>query len=262
MSISRLFSGSVVFTSLLFSAVSSANAVTLVDSTSDRAGFSFPNGDVSKSSYDGAAFNAFSPFAAFTTPELLKVNAFTGQALGSQLDFTILSQSAAFDGTSVGYSDKFGVIGDDDQFVSILDAAGGVGTKGSILQGSSESLKFALNSPEGLFTSNDASNPDGAAHILAMKVNKSGEFEIDPTSLRGTPPIKFNFLEGDLVLFIEDMRASGNLTSFLVPASGDFDYNDMVVVVRQTQVPEPATMTLLGIGLLGAAARRKSRATA
>jgi len=239
-------------------AVSNANAVSLEGATSDRGIYSFPQGDPKASSYDGPNFDSFAAFSSFVSPELLKVNSFTGQPAGSHLDFTLLSEAAAFDGTTSGYANKFGVLDDKGDFSSLIDTqSGNPGSTASLLQGKDQSLTFALQSPEGLFSSIDANNSDGAAHMLAMRVDKAGEFEIAPTSLRGTAPIKFNFLEGDIILFIEDMRVSGNLTSFLVPESSDFDYNDMVLVVRQSEVPEPATLVLLGMAGLGAAARRR-----
>jgi hypothetical protein len=249
---------------VLLCGVQQASAVPLSDATEVRSGFNFPNGAVNGSSYDGPGFDAFSSFASFTSPDLLKVNSFTGQPAGSQLEFTLLSEAAAFDGTTTGYANRFGVINSQGDFTSVIDtAAASAGATGTLGQGAGESFKFALQSPEGLFTTEDSQNVDGAAHILAMKVNKSGDFTVDPTSLHGTSPLTFSFLEGDLILFIEDMKAIGNLTSFLVPESGDFDYNDMVVVVRQSsQVPEPATCLLLGSALLGAAGSRKRKVTA
>ena len=238
--------------------VTTANAVTLEGASSDRGIFAFPQGDVKASSYDGPNFDSFAAFSSFVSPELLKINSFTGQPQGSHLDVTLLSEAAAFDGTTAGYANKFGVLDEKGDFSSLIDTqSNNPGATASLLQGKDQSLTFALQSPEGLFSSVDVNNSDGAAHMLAMRVDKAGEYEIAPTSLRGTAPIKFNFLEGDIILFIEDMRVSGNLTSFLVPESSDFDYNDMVFVVRQSEVPEPATLVLLGMAGLGAAARRK-----
>lgn len=256
---------SLVALAVQFLSVSSAHAVSLLDATSQRLGFNFPKGDVSLSSYDGPAFDAFFPFASFVAPEVLKISEFTGQALGSQLDFTLLSESAAFDGTTNGFANKIGVVDSVGNFSTVIDSAGkGPGATGSIFQGVDQTLKLALTSPEGVFTTIDTSNVDGAAHILAMKVEKAGQYQINPTTLRDTPPLSFNFLEGDIILFIEDMLISGNLTSFLVPESSDFDYNDMVVVVRQTQtqVPEPSSLLLLSLAGLGAKRLRRRRQAA
>ncbi len=236
----------------------SAKAVPLDEATSVRSSFEFPLGDVDKSSYDGSGFNAFKPFSSIVGSDLLSVSSFTGQEFGSHLDFFLLSESAYFDGLGdPNISNKFGVLDSQGNFSTVIDSStANPGAVGSLDQGEAQEFTFALNSPEGLFSAIDADNPDDKAHILAMEVTKAGTVFVDPTSLRGSPPIAFDLQVGDIILFIEDMLASGNERFLGVPFDSDFDYNDFVVVVRQSQVPEPSTMLLFGSAIVGLLHRR------
>ncbi|MCB0322793.1 MAG: PEP-CTERM sorting domain-containing protein [Bdellovibrionales bacterium] len=258
----RSFRASLAFgVGLLFIGLSSAEAVTMTNAGSARAGFSFPLGDVSKSSYDGPAFDAFKPFAGFTGSEILQLNSFTSHEQGSMLEVFLLSESAYFDGRDPNFANNFGVLDEAGNFISILDSASAKpGDSGSILQGSNDAFTFALKSPEALFSADDKDNKDGMAHLVAQRVEKDGEVLVDPTSLRNTPPLSFQLFEGDMIIYIEDMLAQFNQQFLNVPALGDFDYNDMVVVVRQTEIPEPASVVLLGSALLGFGRFRRRQA--
>lgn len=259
--IKQYLSKTSLFLTLAVLSTGSASAVTLENAYDSRGSFVFPLGDVSTSSYDGAEFNAFTSFSAFTSPDLVKLNSFTGQPFGSQLEVTLLSESAAFAGTLFPtFANKFGVLDTSGTFNTILDSQTATsGSSAIYTQGASESLTFALQSPEGTFSSIDLSNADGQAHILGKVVDKAGTFTINPTSLFGTPPLVFNFQVGDIILFIEDMRASGNVTNFIVPGIWDADFNDMVVIIRQTALPEPATVVLMIFGMLATLVYQKKR---
>ncbi len=259
--IKQYFSKSGFLLVVSFFTASSAVAVPLSGSYDSRGSFVFPQGDVSQSSYDGASFNAFTSFSTFTTPDLLKLNSFTGQPLGSQLEVTLLSESAAFDGSLFpSYANKFGVLNSSSNFTTLLDSTtASAGSSATFTQGASESLTFALISPEGTFSSIDVNNPDGQAHILGKVVDKAGTFTISPTSLYNTAALTFNFEVGDIILFIEDMQAAGNVTNFIVPGIWDADFNDMVVVIRQTALPEPSTVVFMALGLLALAYKKRKQ---
>lgn len=252
---------SLLFSGLLFGALfaaSTANAVTLEGAGSERVGVSV--GDLVGTSYDGPDFDAFKPFQSASSSTLLSLGAFNGQAQGSLLEVTLLSEAAGFDGSTPGFANDFGVLNAAGDFISILDTANiDPGGSGTLFQGADDTFTFALLSPEALFSADDKENPDGAAHLVAFQADQDMTVTIDRPSLRSNTPLTFELLAGDIVIFIEDMLLSGNQTASIVPGLGDFDYNDMVVLVRQSEIPEPATLALLGTALLGLGCRRRKQ---
>lgn len=230
-----------------------AHATTLEQAVAVRNNFQFPLGSVEQSSYDGPRYEAFKPFEAFTGSEILSISSFSGPGQGSFLEVHMLSESAYFDGRNANFANNFGVTDSAGNFISLLDSVtNDPGSSASIFQAAQDEFTFALQSPEALFSSLDSSNSDGMAHIIAKEVVQDGEVVVSPTSLRSNEPLSFQLHTGDIILFVEDMLADGNLRFLGIPTMGDFDYNDMVLVVRQRAIPEPCTLLLLGAALLGA----------
>ena len=230
-----------------------ASASTLLDSMTLRLGFT-PQASINNNSYDGPLFDAFSPFSAFVAPELYQINSFTGHPTGSTLEFTLLSNAAFFDGHAVaGLGDNFGVLSNTNVFTSVLNSTVvSVGASASIQQAAGEELTLALLSPVSLFSSIDANNADSSAHLLGLKVVQNGQVTLSNMALYNHAPFTVNLLAGDVLLFWEDLLSYPTLAPYLGVMTSDFDFNDFVVIVRQTpnqQVPEPATVLLLGGGL-------------
>lgn len=238
---------------MLLGAVASKEASAISFTGSSFFGGEAILGTVNDRSYDPADFNAFAPFGGLVnTADALVLDAFSGSSLGSEVSITLLAEAA-------GYADRneFGIVNGEGVFETLLTGADTIGDTGSTTVGPEDSYKFALNSPEGQFTTSSTDNPDAANHITALEVTTAGTVTIENATLSGAS-FTFDLLVGDLLLFIEDKELLSSDPSVGLPS--DFDYNDMVVVVRETDIPEPASALLFGLGAAGLGLRRRARA--
>ena len=204
-------------------------------------------------SYDSPEHNAFVPFESFTdTSNALVLDSFSTTSDDLYLEATLLSESA-------GYANRnsFGVVSGSGYYNQMLSGGNVPGDTGAMIVSGEQENKFALKSPQGIFTTSDSDNPDRSTHIVALEVTTAGTVFIEPTTLSGGS-LTFNLLVGDILLFMEDLLVLGNVNN---KNPSDFDYNDMVVVVRASEIPEPATSLLFSVGLASIGlARRKRRA--
>lgn len=223
-----------------------ASATTLGDAAGIRGDFIL--GDVDGHSYDGTGFDAFKPFNGFTGADILQFGSLTGGEQGSVLQFFLLSEVAHYDGNILpGQGDGFGLTDANGNFISLLGPNAGLGSMAEYTLGAGEQMTFALDSPESMFSSIDSENADGSAHMLGLQVMQDGLVTIPSANLFGDM-MTFNLLAGDYIIFIEDLLASGNMLYGGMPS--DFDFNDMVIIVREQAVPEPATYMLIALGML------------
>jgi hypothetical protein len=97
---------------------------------------------------------------------------------------------------------------------------------------------------KGTYYSESNRNPDGYDHMMTFDLGG---------------PLDFNKIHYENPCLIAWEDYSYSLSSFTL---GDEDYNDLIFLVDAKPVPEPATMLLLGSGLLGLAGlgRKRKRA--
>jgi hypothetical protein len=152
-----------------------------------------------------------------------------------QADFKLASAKAIFG----AYNQEFGYIdgASGGSYVKLFDASGwayGVTGGADISSLSGHTLRWARGGESRVFSSKNSDNPDGLDHMVTY-------------SIRGLGGNQLTWL----VMWEDKLPGE---------PYADFDYNDLVVQITATAVPEPAAVSaMLGLGALTTLRRRRTK---
>ncbi len=203
----------------LFNFPSFAFGATLNDSLTLRDGFDL--GDIDSRTSDDPKYNLVDPFSSFTDGNFYEIGEFSGHEGSSNLEITLLGHVAGFTDT-IGYWDEGGT------FNSLVSSTDALGTTASITQNADDAFKFGIETPRGFFSAIDSENQNSEIQVIASTIVTAGLLEL-PFANKNDESFSFNLEVGDVVIWMEDLRAS----------KGDFDFNDLVVVARHSEINKP-----------------------
>ena len=214
-----------------------AFATTFEDSIDVKPGTfdNFINGADDRS-FDGTGTSALGAFDAF-------VNA------GEYIDFGIFDVATTFEAQLLfemtAYDDlnEFGVLDETGGFTSLIVGSDVAGSSRTVDIAAGGSNRLAVRSPDGTFSSVDSDNTNGLSYVIGQRILQDGFVKLFGN--------EFAVTAGQFVVYFEDLAGA-------MPQS-DQDYNDGVLLLTVTEVPEPATLSLLLAGLGGLKLRRKKQ---
>ncbi|MCC6933950.1 MAG: PEP-CTERM sorting domain-containing protein [Deltaproteobacteria bacterium] len=199
--------------------------------------------------------NVFQYFSNETNgwASLSTVNPFKVPTSTYGMEFQLL-----YEGGSLAGSNNFGINTGGDNFMSVFTGGNRAGDISTIALNDSPVYSFVLDSTDNNYHDNNlndnrgvfysgTNNFDFREHIVALQVITSGIVNLNGRC--------FSLVVGDLLLFGEDLADIARTSKI----DSDYDYNDMVIRVRASAIPEPATMLLFGSSLIGLGALRKSK---